>query len=68
VNGRVERTIAGGAASNYTIRMSMRWRVLLAIAGAALFCISCVAIVYAAWPLSSVREQIVIWSNMFRMP
>jgi hypothetical protein len=36
--------------------------------GVALFCISCAAIVYTVWPLSSLREQVVIWSNMFRMP
>jgi hypothetical protein len=59
---------AGGAARNYTIRMSNRSRVFLAIAGVALVCLSCAAIAYTVWPLTSVREQIVIWSNMFRMP
>jgi len=48
--------------------MSTRWKVLLAIAGVALVCLSCAAIAYAVWPLDSVREQVVIWSNMFRMP
>lgn len=48
--------------------MSMRWRVLLAIAGVALVCLSCAAIVYVLWPLAYVREQVVIWSNVFRMP
>jgi hypothetical protein len=60
--------IACGSAPNYTIRMPMRWRVLLAVAGAALLCVSCAAIAYAAWPSASIREQVVIWSNMFRMP
>ena len=48
--------------------MSARWRIGLAIAGGMLACISCAAIVYAVWPLVSVREQIMIWSNMLRMP
>jgi hypothetical protein len=60
--------IAGGSPLNYTIRMSRRWRALLAVAGAVLLCVSCAAIVYAVWPLVSVREQIIIWSDMFRMP
>jgi hypothetical protein len=48
--------------------MSKRWRVFLAIAGVALICVSCAAIAYAVWPLASIREQIVIWSDTFRMP
>ena len=67
-NGRVGTSIAGDASSNYTIRMSKRWRVFLAIAGAALICVSCAAIAYALWPLASIREQIVIWADKFRMP
>lgn len=53
---------------NYTIRMSKRWRIYLAVAGAVLICLSCTALLYAHWPLSSLQEQIVIWSDMFRMP
>ena len=53
---------------NYTIRMSKRWRVYFAVAGAVLICFSCAAILYAFWPLSSLHEQIVIWSEMFRIP
>jgi len=68
MNGKIEPAIACDAAPNYTIRMSMRWRVWLAIAGVVLVCVSCAAIVYAVWPLFSVREQVVIWSNMLRMP
>jgi hypothetical protein len=48
--------------------MTKRSAMILAIAGAALICVSCAAIAYALWPLSSIREQIVIWSNNFRMP
>jgi photosystem II stability/assembly factor-like uncharacterized protein len=48
--------------------MSKRWRVFLAIAGVALICVSCAAIAYAVWPLASIREQMVIWSDMLRMP
>jgi hypothetical protein len=66
--GKPGPAIAGGAASNYTIRMSTRSRILLAIMGVAIACVSCAAIVYALWPLSPVREQITVWSNMFRMP
>jgi hypothetical protein len=65
---KVEPAFADGAARNYTIAMLKRWTVILAVAGAVLMCISCVAIAYALWPLASVREQVVIWSNMLRMP
>jgi hypothetical protein len=60
--------VAGDAAPNYTIRMWTRWRVMLAIAGITMLCVSCAALTYAAWPLSPVRDQAVIWSNMFGMP
>jgi hypothetical protein len=36
--------------------------------GAAILCISCAAIVYALWPLSPVREQLTVWSDLLRMP
>ncbi|MBN2083849.1 MAG: hypothetical protein JW748_01400 [Anaerolineales bacterium] len=68
MNEKVVPAFAGGVVRNYTIGMSRQSRVRLAIAGAVLIGISCAAIVYALWPLSSIREQLVIWSNMFRMP
>ncbi|MBN1439362.1 MAG: hypothetical protein JW929_08140 [Anaerolineales bacterium] len=48
--------------------MPMRPRILLAVLGIAVVCVSCAAILYAFWPLSSVREQIVIFSNLFGLP
>jgi hypothetical protein len=61
-------TIAGVAVRNYTIGMSTRWKVLLAVAGVLLLCFSCAALLYAVWPLSSLREQGVIRPELFRMP
>jgi len=60
--------IAGVAARNYTIRMSTRWRILLAIAGALLLCFSCAAAAYAIWPLTSTLDRNVIRPELFRMP
>jgi hypothetical protein len=48
--------------------MLLRSRIILAVAGAALLCLSCAAIAYAFWPLASIREQVEIVSNMFRLP
>jgi hypothetical protein len=48
--------------------MKVRWRVLLAVLGAALMCLSCAALVYVLWPLVSVSEQAGIRSDMFRIP
>jgi hypothetical protein len=48
--------------------MRLRSRILLAIAGGALLLLSCAAIAYAFRPLDSVREQVDLLANLFRLP
>jgi hypothetical protein len=62
------RAFAGAAARNYTIRMSRRLSILLAVAGMALICLSCSAIAYALWPIGSIRERIELLPYWFSLP
>ena len=42
---------------NYTITMSRRWRVALAVVGLLLVCLSVAALAYAVMPVDRTREQ-----------
>ena len=48
--------------------MSLRWRLILALAGLVLFCLAATTLVYRWWPLDPVSEQFRPAPTLFAPP
>jgi len=53
---------------NYTIGMRLRTRILLALIGLMLVCLSCIAAAYLLWPLDKQRVQDPVAPTLFIPP
>ncbi len=60
--------IATGLRRNYTIGMRLRTRILMAVLGMMLVCLSCITAGYVLWPLDKQRVQDPVAPTLFIPP